>query len=354
MKLENRPALTAHLREGQLRPVYLLYGSEGYFIEKCRQDLLAAARRLSPGGCNFDSFDAREGWEPDTLADACEAIPFMADRRCVCLQQLSPEALPAAQFAKLEQLLEDPPPTCLLIITLEAAQAGGKPAKSKGKGRTERLATLCEQKGCALRLEKPTRSDAVRLLTRRAAALGGKLSPQAAGQLLELCGSDLTRLENELAKLCAYAGEQEITQEHIAALATPSLEAGIFQLPAAILRQDYAGSMALLARLLELRETPVAILAALSMSFADIARAAAAAQARVGESQAARVLGYAGGAAYRFTKATGLAPRFSQAFLLQALCLCAQADLQLKSSRLDGRVLLEQTITRLFVCMQQQ
>ena len=45
--------------------------------------------------------------------------------------------------------------------------------------------------------------------------------------------------------------------------------------------------------------------------------------------------------------------RFSHEFLVRALETLSQADQKLKSSQVDGRILLEQTVTQLFVLLKE-
>lgn len=59
--------------------------------------------------------------------------------------------------------------------------------------------------------------------------------------MVEQCGDELHLLLNELDKLCALAGEGEITREMIETAGTKNLEASVFDLSKAILQNHYAG-----------------------------------------------------------------------------------------------------------------
>lgn len=348
MEFESEKDLSAHLKAGALLPLYLLYGQEGYLIDAYAGRITAPFEKAAMSEFNFLRFDGRDGVDVDALADACEALPLMAARKCVVLEGLDPEKLSANDTAKLEQLLADPPQSCLLLITVKSSLS---PKDKKGKG--AKLVTLCAKAGAAARLDRRSRGDVAKFLREQAAKRGCEMDAEVAGALLERCGMDMQLLTAEVEKLCAYAGGGKLTVVQVRKVASVNLEASIFDLSNAILKRDYQNAMEVVADLIFLRESPVTILSALSMSFVDIYRAKQAKKARISPAQAMKELGYFGGATYRFQKASGQADRFGDAFLAEALACLAEADLKLKSSRADDRTVLEEAITTLFLLMQQ-
>ena len=351
MLLENERDLSSHIKAGQFLPLYLLYGQESFLVDGYAAKLCAPIKKAPMSQFNYMSFEGREGVNVDALADACEALPLMAERKCVLVDDLDPEKLGATDFSKLEQLLSDPPESCILIITLKSSSPN---AKEKGKAKTAKLIKLCEKKGCVARLDRRSRSDTIKFIRDRAASKGCELDSNTASALMESCNGDLLMLCNEVDKLCAYVDSGTITKKDVEAVATVSIDAGIFDLSSAILRGDYQKAMEVISDLIYLRESPVTILSALSMSFVDIYRAKQSKKARISANEAMKELGYFGGSTYRFTKALGQADRFSDNFLAGALGTLAEADLKLKSTKVEDRILLEQTVTQLFVLMQQE
>ncbi|MBQ9109580.1 MAG: hypothetical protein IJY02_06140, partial [Oscillospiraceae bacterium] len=132
-----------------------------------------------------------------------------------------------------------------------------------------------------------------------------------------------------------------------------SVEASVFDLSRAILRMDYTKAMDIVSNLMFLRESPVGILTILSSAFVDLYRAKAARSAHIADKQAMKELGYLGGRSFLYTRAAESESRFSHEFLVKALETLSQADQKLKSSHVDGRILLEQTVTQLFVLLKE-
>ena len=98
------------------------------------------------------------------------------------------------------------------------------------------------------------------------------MSPGAASELVERCGTDLFALESELSKLAAVADYGEITPELIAQMGTQSIEADVFEMVRLVTARNKTRAMAKLSQLLELQNEPIAIAAALSGSFVDMYR----------------------------------------------------------------------------------
>ena len=127
--------------------------------------------------------------------------------------------------------------------------------------------------------KRQSTADIVKLLCSGATRRNCRLLPENARLLVEQCGDDLNLLLNELDKLCALAGEGEITREMIESAGSKNLEASVFDLSKAILQNHYARAYAILHRLLSQKEEPVNILAVLSTAYADLYRAKVAAAA---------------------------------------------------------------------------
>ena len=75
------------------------------------------------------------------------------------------------------------------------------------------------------------------------------LKQDTAKKLVEQSGNDLNLLLNELDKLCALAGNGEITPEILEQVATKNLNAQAYELSNAILQQHYEQAYLILHRL---------------------------------------------------------------------------------------------------------
>lgn len=355
MRIENESTMKTHLESGALLPVYLLYGEESMTVERWHSRLIKAAVGDTQDPFLLTRMDGREGVDPDELSDAAEALPFMAPRKCVTVEDFDPEALSSTDFSKLEQLLSDPPPTCVLIFTMKSRSP--EPSRKKGEegggSKGKKLLKLVEAKGCAAHFGVATAGDAGRLARDTAKKLGCVMPSNVSAALVAACGGNLHAVVCETEKLCAYAGGGELTLQQLQQVGVQSVEASVFDLSRAILRMDYTTAMAIVSNLMFLRESPVGILTILSSAFVDLYRAKAARAGHIPDKQAMKELGYLGGRAFLYTRAAESESRYSHNFLVKALEELTRADQAMKSTGADGRVLLEQTVTKLFVLLKE-
>ena len=352
MRLKTEKDLAAQLAAGTLCPAYLLCGSQDYLIEKALASLLKKAAAEGANAFNLQRMDGKAGISLDSLLEAMEALPLMAPRKWVVVDDLDPESLSASDLERLGEEMKDLPQSCVLIITVKSFPI--KAVKGKKKDKAAKLLDLFEKhkEAALLDLSSVSAGDTSRMLRELAQRRGCTLTPQLASHLMERVGDDLLQLRSEVEKVCAYAGGGTITREQIDQVGALTVDAGVFELSKAILRRDYAGSLRVIGDLLYQKEEPTAILAAVTASFVDLYRAKLAKRAKVGSAEAMNAFGYYGSRQYRYTRSASDEWRYSKDYLRQALAALAQADRTLKSQRTDGRVVLEKAVTQIFLLAQ--
>lgn len=333
--------LKQQLRDNTLTPVYVLYGEETYLTTHYVSQLAGKAVGNDDfGDFNRVELDGQEcGFE--AVLDAAESLPLMAERKCVIVREL--DATAAAVHDRLLTLLQDPPESCVLILWYS------HPLDTRKNNKWKAFLAAAEKAGTCVEFARRTPAEIAKLLSSGASRRGCTLSPDTARLMVEQCGDDMQQLLNELDKLCAVAGEGgEITPALVERAATRQLSARVYDLSKAILKGDYAGSYGILHRLFASREEPVSILAVLSGAYVDLYRAKVAATAGVPAESLAAELGYRG-KEFALRNAARDCRRLELATLRRCLALLAEADTRMKGSRVQPRVVLEQTIAQLIV-----
>ena len=225
-----------------------------------------------------------------------------------------------------------------LVIFVEGQAAGTARMFLGQEGDTAftvgRVAVLPQYRGLHLG------NQMLALLEEKARELGAVLSPGAASELVERCGTDLFALESELSKLAAVADYGEITPELIAQMGTQSIEADVFEMVRLVTARNKTRAMAKLSQLLELQNEPIAIAAALSGSFVDMYRVKCGAAAHRNYAAVHKDFSYRG-SDYRLRKSGETASHYSRAQLEHILSVLLGLDAALKSSAADGTVLLQ-------------
>ncbi len=333
----NEKKLKEDLQKG-VRPVYVLYGEEGYLSSRYATRIASLAVSDDLGGFNLQTFDGDTA-SLDQITEAIDALPLMAEKKCVVIRDLDITA--GDDLEKIMPLIEDPSPTTVTVFSYLHLQP--QPQKS---AKWKNFLKAAETTGAVVQFTKRTATEIAASLCTAAARRGCVLSSQNAALLVQQCGDDVILLGNELDKLAALANGGEITAELIKAVATRNLEARVFDLSKAILQHQGDRAYEILHTLLQQKEKPVAILAVLTNAYVDMYRAKVA-QAHGGADEIARMFPSYKGKEFRLRYAARDAAALSMPALYRALDILATADTALKSSRASSRVVLEQTLAQL-------
>lgn len=320
--------------------LYFLYGEEKYLVNYYARKLTAKAGSQGLRDFNFQKFDGGETGV-DEIAAAVEALPVMAERKCVAVANLDANALHGSETDKLWELFSDLPDTCVLVIYLLSFDFDERRDKAWKK-----FITKANQAGVTVPFRRLTQVQLEKLVCAGAEKRGCEFSRQNAARMLNLCGSDMQTALNEIEKLCAYTGSGEITAKTVDLLTVKNLEARVFDLSKAIMAGDSDKAYTILGQLFYQNEEPVSILAVLSGAYLDLYRVKTALQSGYTALEPAKYFDYAR-KEFRLKNAGYDAKRYSDEMLRQSLCALLGADTALKSSRGNRRLILEKLIAQL-------
>jgi len=342
MKLDEA-GLKSRLKEAR-DTVYFLYGDEPYLIHHYRRTIVADA--VEDDGMRDLNLHELDGREVDAAAiqGLAETLPMLAEYSCVTVRDWD---VTCADTDRLIEWLSDPPPHCVVVFWMSGS-ADDKRKTAKFKHFTDAI----DKVGVVCELPRKQPADIVRLLCAGATRRGCSMQPPAARQLIEQCGDDLYMLLGELDKLCAVAGGTEVTTELVVTVGTKRLEASVFELSRAILKNHYERTYDILHRLRTCREDPIAVLAVLSGTYADLYRAKVAAAGGINAVSLVKDFDYRG-KDFRLKNAARDSAGMTVALLRKCLDLLAQTDTQMKSTPLDKWELLEQTAAQMILLVRQ-
>lgn len=336
MHYTTEDAFSTAFKQAKPHGVYLLYGSENYLIA-------AWAKKITGQfGKDFSSFNMQKldgrKLDCDALYDATEALPLMAGEKCVLVEDIDIAKLPAGEMKKLEEIVSDLAPSCVLVITARPPAFDAKSAAGK------KFIKLVGTAGNAVELGTRSQSGLVAFLKSTAKKHHCEISTDLCKYILQTCENDMGALVGEMAKVCAYAGGGQLEARHVDAVVIPKTEARVFDLSKAILAGNTQRAMEILANLFYLREAPLSILSVLTMAYVDMYRARVAKNNGGSVADIMTKFGYKSD--YRVRNAFG--NRLSVEYLRRALDELYDCDRRLKSTGMDDKILLELTVTRLF------
>ncbi len=263
---------------------YLLHGNDEF---TCREQL----KKLRRQG-NFDyNQDTYYGGEVSlmTLTATCNTIPFLAEQRLVVLEGLpkrrrgegtgfsseieteTPEKSGKSKKSKkgsksgpesragfekgLAAYIPHLPESTVLVVLVDEELPSSNP-----------LLKAAEEHGKVIQCTLPKGAALETWISKRAAGLGVKITPEAAATLANFIGNQLRMLANELDKLATYVGPgAAITVEDVRQLSAQVHEARIiFDLTDALAQRNRKQALDLLHDLLADGEPPLRLISTIT------------------------------------------------------------------------------------------
>ncbi len=336
MPILNETALKEKLKENPVG-VYLIYGEESYLKKIYVEKIISKTVDPAFEDFNFHSFDGKES----TLSDIYEsagAVPMMAETKCVLVKDFPLDNLDENGLEQLETVLSDNPEDCALIFSFVAYEPKGT--------KWNKAVKLFEKYGFAVKLDKKTANDLVKMLESGAKKRGKPFDKGVASYLITCVGSDLNTLLNETEKVCAYAQGGFVKKSDVDAVCIKSLDAKVFDMIKDLTAGRFDSAFRKLSLLFEQREDEFQILGALIAQYSDIYRAKAAVKAGERADAVAKYYNYAG-KEFRLSNAARNGSSLSFDDIGECIEILQWADTTLKSSALDKRLVLEQTVVKL-------
>jgi DNA polymerase-3 subunit delta len=223
----------------EMRPLYLIAGTDGAKIDATRSRLRARAEREG-GSAALEVFEPGEGRgmpDHEALLAAIPAMSLMGSRRYLLADGVE-RWRDRQQEAVVAALSALPPDLTLVLIARDKAPAKLLKAVKAADGEVHEFAA-------------PKARELPRMLVADAKGLGFRLEPAGAKMLVDRIGANPVRLRNELERLALWAGEGgEVTADDLASMVADTSEAAVWSLSDALLERDSAAALRIGERLL--------------------------------------------------------------------------------------------------------
>lgn len=242
----------AQITNNNLSDVYLLYGTEAYFIE---ETLKRIKRQLKENGeAEVISFDLEEKNVEEVMYEA-DTLPFFSDKKLVIAKNAF--FLKATEKGKekimhdtteLERWLQSPSPTAITIFI----------APYEKLDERKKITKAMKQYANVIEATSLQAHDLKSWVLHEVSTYGKTMSDEAINCLIELGGTDLVHLQTELVKIATYIGEeQEIDADTVKQLLVRTLEQDVFTLGNAYLAGNKSEAIEIYHDLLKRKEDPL-------------------------------------------------------------------------------------------------
>ena len=318
-------------------PVYIIYGDDSYLKNHYKSTL---AKKASDGDPFFNLQKFEADVDLQEVFDAVNQYPMMAERKSVVLSDYD---FSKGDFDRLVELISNANDTCVLIICFDSIDFDSK----KG-AKEKKLITAVEKMGgkCA-EINHRNTTALVKMLSDGAKKRGCRFGDIACRHLIDIVGTDLSTLKNELDKLCAYVNDGEITKDIVEQISVKSVDASVYEYVKQILSGNISTALSQLDDMFFMRIEPIIILSVVATSYVDIYRAYIANIKGASKDEIAADFKYPKNKLFLIDRAVQSAKKFNSAKLRLSLEAIAEADKSLKSFGFEPRIVLEQLTVKL-------
>jgi DNA polymerase-3 subunit delta len=338
---------------GRLKAGYVLAGDELFLQERCRAAILKAFVPADLKDFCLSDLDLASTSIFEVL-DRAQTPSLMSPFQVIVVRnvrQLYTRGAKKDEFAALDRYFRSPNPQALLVFIADFLRIPSDTRRMdmEDKSRFERLnETLGEHCG-VVELARVNEDDAMRWVASTAQEAGTRVDPDAARELVDSLGADMMCIASELEKLLLYAiGRGRITLGDVETMVLGAKQRSLYELTDAISSHNRARAILLLHGLLNssdgAEDSAIGHLYMLARTFRQmlvILEKNVRDQRAIWQAlwQGFRIPPFAADDVIRQAR------RYkSRRELTRALRLIARADLELRSSPPDKRLVLERLV----------
>ncbi len=254
------------IKQGQVAPVYICYGTESYlmneFIERLVEQLVEPEHREMA----LVRFDTGES-PVDAILEEAETLPFLVPSKVVLVRD-SVLFASGKESAKVEHrperllsYLEQPSETTVLVFLVPHEKLDER----------KKLVKAAKAADFVIPFTPLSAEELGQWIQKRATSRGRTLAKDAGEELLRRVGTDMHSLAAEMDKLILHAGaDGTITLDAVNELVIVATEQNVFRLTEELAALRTGPAIALYYDLLRQREEPIKLMALMVRQFRNM------------------------------------------------------------------------------------
>ena len=328
--------LKAAIKAESPERLYFFHGEEVFLLHHYLNELRKRTIDALTQDFNSHRF-TQETFSVQAFSDAVEALPMMAERTFVQVDEIDIFKLNESEREKMIEIFSDVPDYCTVVFTYEIVE--WKPDK-----RLKKLWEAVSKHGTIVEFAKQSQRDLIAWVTRHFASYRKKISTDLCAYLIDITGGTMTALAGEISKIASYSGANEIVKSDIDAVTEPVLDAVVYQMTDLMGSGKYGQALQKLQALLKMQQEPLVILGAIGSHFRRIGMARILLDNGRNASDLMKLYGMK---EYPARKAMDAARRFQPEYCAKAAQLVLEADYKIKTSFDEPERLLELLILQL-------
>lgn len=313
--------LSQHMKSGQFKSVYLIYGEEDYLRKQYKDRMREAL--IGDDTMNYNYYEGK-GISVKELIDVGETLPFFNERRLIVVENSG--FFSSSQEELAGYLKEKPETTCFLFV-------------EKDVDKRNKLFKTVSSLGYAANMTAPDERTLIRWI-------GGILKKEqrfmredAMRHFLERIDTDMENIRRELDKLVVYTdGAQEITVGDIDEVCTVYTESQVFDMVRSVAEKQQSKALELYYDLIAQKEAPMRILYWITRQFNQLYQIKDLQSKGYPDHVIAERMGVRD---FVVRKNKTLCQRFSLEELRKSIQICVEREEDVKTGRLNDRMAVE-------------
>ena len=344
------------------RPGYVLLGDEAFLFEMCRRGVLEALAPPDLREFCLHDLDLAQTSIFEAL-DLAQTPSLMAPFQVLFLRNVKTlygRGQKKEEFAAIDEYFRRPNPQALLLFVADhiALPQDLRKMEMQDKERAERIRETLGEVCGVVELQRVSEEDGVRWVVREAEAKGVRIEEDAARELVDALSAEMLTIASELEKLLLYAGAlaaekgaATIDLVDVETMVTAAKQRSLYELTDAISQHDAPRALALLSGLLNAsdggEDAAIGHVFMLAKTFRQMLVLN---EKQVKDTRAMWGVLWPGFRVAPFAAEALIAQarRYrDRGELVRGLRMIAKADLELRSSPADKRLVLERLVMRL-------
>ncbi|MDD6233392.1 DNA polymerase III subunit delta [Frisingicoccus sp.] len=313
--------LSQHMKSGQYKSVYLIYGEEDYLRKQYKDRMREAL--IGDDTMNYNYYEGK-GISVKELIDVSETLPFFNERRLILVENSG--FFSSSQEELAGYLKEKPETTCFLFV-------------EKDVDKRNKLFKTVSSLGYAANMTAPDERTLIRWISGILKKEQRFMREDAMRHFLERIDTDMENIRRELDKLVVYTdGAQEITVGDIDEVCTVYTESQVFDMVRSVAEKQQSKALELYYDLIAQKEAPMRILYWITRQFNQLYQIKDLQSKGYPDHVIAERMGVRD---FVVRKNKTLCQRFSLEELRKSIQICVEREEDVKTGRLNDRMAVE-------------
>ncbi|MDY5956387.1 DNA polymerase III subunit delta [Frisingicoccus sp.] len=313
--------LSQHMKSGQFKSVYLIYGEEDYLRKQYKDRMREAL--IGDDTMNYNYYEGK-GISVKELIDVGETLPFFNERRLILVENSG--FFSSSQEELAGYLKEKPETTCFLFV-------------EKDVDKRNKLFKTVSSLGYAANMTAPDERTLIRWISGILKKEQRFMREDAMRHFLERIDTDMENIRRELDKLVVYTdGAQEITVGDIDEVCTVYTESQVFDMVRSVAEKQQSKALELYYDLIAQKEAPMRILYWITRQFNQLYQIKDLQSKGYPDHVIAERMGVRD---FVVRKNKTLCQRFSLEELRKSIQICVEREEDVKTGRLNDRMAVE-------------